>query len=46
VRICRSAAVALRDVEDQAVAAAVRGWRRSPSGWMAWLLGRGAEEET
>jgi hypothetical protein len=45
VRVCRAAADALRGVEDPAIASEVRAWRRSLSGWMAWLLGQGAERE-
>lgn len=38
IRPCIAAAALLAAVDDDAARAAARAWRRSPSGWMAWLF--------
>ena len=45
VRVCLAAAALLAATDDEALRAAARAWRRSPSGWMAWLLGRASGEQ-
>jgi hypothetical protein len=44
VRLCRAAAARLAEVDDEPAKSAVRTWQRSPSGWLAWLLGHPAQE--
>lgn len=45
VRVCLAAATLLAATDDERLRAAAHSWKRSPSGWMAWLLGRASGEQ-